>query len=113
MSAHRNLRCASTTDGRPVKANAAGGYTVMGGYPVMGFTVVLLLISHDVCMSALPAKPLCWLRSSALTLTIVTKTKLIAYDRNEQQQPRLPSSVKKPIDRTQLDRSQTIRYNRY
>jgi hypothetical protein len=59
MSAHRNLRCASTTDGRPVKANAAGGYTVMGGYPGMGFTVVLLLISHDVCMSALPAKPLC------------------------------------------------------
>jgi hypothetical protein len=59
MSAHRNLWCASTTDGHPVKANDAGGYPTMGGYPGMGFTVVLLLISHDVSMSDLPAKPLC------------------------------------------------------
>jgi hypothetical protein len=25
------LRCASTTDGHPVKSNDAGGYTTMGG----------------------------------------------------------------------------------
>jgi hypothetical protein len=31
MSAHHNLRCASTTDRHRVKANAAGGYTTMGG----------------------------------------------------------------------------------
>jgi hypothetical protein len=44
----------------------------------------------------------------------VTKTKPIAYDRNnERQQLRLPSSAKKPIDRTQLHRSQSIQYNQY
>jgi hypothetical protein len=31
MSAHRNLRCASTNDGHPVKSNVTGGYTTMGG----------------------------------------------------------------------------------
>jgi hypothetical protein len=41
MSAHRNQRCASTTDGNPVKANDVGGYTSMGGYTGMGFTVIL------------------------------------------------------------------------
>jgi hypothetical protein len=39
MRAHHNLRWASTTDGHPVKANDAGGYTNMVGYPGMGFTV--------------------------------------------------------------------------
>jgi hypothetical protein len=39
--------------------------------------------------------------------------KPIAYDRNERQQLRLPSSAKKPINRTQLHRSQSIWYNQY
>jgi hypothetical protein len=40
--------------------------------------------------------------------------KPIAYDRNnKRQQLRLPSSVKKLIDHTQLHRSQSIRYNQY
>jgi hypothetical protein len=38
----------------------------------------------------------------------------IAYDsNNERQQLQLPSSAKKPIDRTQLHQSQSIRYNQY
>jgi hypothetical protein len=47
-------------------------------------------------------------------MTIVTKTKPIAYDRNDKRhQLWLPSSEKKPIDHTQLHQSQSIRYNRY